>query len=261
MRADPAYGYRTLQRHEELARVLPAGPVSASVKKESPQTLTETLDGLRGNAKFKQLLNQLFKQNAEKSPAERVGLYVFASIEQRSTMQTLDLTHQSLFSPEHHLREQHRLRCMNLPGHMTDVNQVVVVFELLLTRDEDVVNTIAVFYDDNTYVVPDPDRTIRRLARKLGKSPEDISALITKIDHWSEEMRDPEAVRNLFATMAGAESLAAFNRDVIKQMHVCAACNAYGPDLAKCGRCRAIYYCNATCQKQHWATHKVECKK
>jgi hypothetical protein len=26
-----------------------------------------------------------------------------------------------------------------------------------------------------------------------------------------------------------------------------------------CGRCRVVYYCNATCQNEHWMTHKKFC--
>jgi hypothetical protein len=34
------------------------------------------------------------------------------------------------------------------------------------------------------------------------------------------------------------------------------------PALLKCTGCQKVFYCNVTCQKQHWkATHKAECAK
>jgi len=38
----------------------------------------------------------------------------------------------------------------------------------------------------------------------------------------------------------------------------CAVCGQ--PSALKCGRCRLINYCNATCQREHWSNrHKREC--
>jgi hypothetical protein len=28
-----------------------------------------------------------------------------------------------------------------------------------------------------------------------------------------------------------------------------------------CGRCKLAYYCNQNCQRQHWSSHKTDCKK
>eukprot|EP00741_Cyanophora_paradoxa_P011720 tig00020563_g11324.t1 len=44
-------------------------------------------------------------------------------------------------------------------------------------------------------------------------------------------------------------------------VHVCcAACSAEGTSLKECGRCRAVSYCNAECQRAHWRQHKAACK-
>ena len=29
----------------------------------------------------------------------------------------------------------------------------------------------------------------------------------------------------------------------------------------RCSRCQSVYYCDATCQKNHWPTHKLICKR
>ena len=39
----------------------------------------------------------------------------------------------------------------------------------------------------------------------------------------------------------------------------CAKCDQ--PAEHKCGRCKVARYCNLECQRDHWPTHKAECKK
>ena len=34
----------------------------------------------------------------------------------------------------------------------------------------------------------------------------------------------------------------------------------FGDGLKKCGRCKEARYCSAECQKEHWATHKKDCR-
>lgn len=44
--------------------------------------------------------------------------------------------------------------------------------------------------------------------------------------------------------------------------YLCGACKrppALGEKLLKCGRCRAVTYCNQDCQKADWSQHKVVC--
>lgn len=38
----------------------------------------------------------------------------------------------------------------------------------------------------------------------------------------------------------------------------CPNCEGKNANL-KCSRCKVVYYCNATCQRTHWKTHKAEC--
>jgi len=39
----------------------------------------------------------------------------------------------------------------------------------------------------------------------------------------------------------------------------CTACAA-GPARRRCSRCKAAYYCDRTCQKSHWKTHRHACE-
>lgn len=45
---------------------------------------------------------------------------------------------------------------------------------------------------------------------------------------------------------------------------LCAACSrppSVGLPLLRCGRCKAVWYCCAECQKSHWGRHKAVCNK
>jgi len=42
-------------------------------------------------------------------------------------------------------------------------------------------------------------------------------------------------------------------------MEQCARCGADGAKF-KCSRCQGAFYCQQSCQREHWATHKVTCK-
>ena len=50
------------------------------------------------------------------------------------------------------------------------------------------------------------------------------------------------------------------NRDN-ETAHCCAECGVQGGvSLKACKSCMQAKYCNAECQKKHWATHKTACK-
>eukprot|EP01113_Clastostelium_recurvatum_P051378 TRINITY_DN9971_c0_g2_i1.p1 TRINITY_DN9971_c0_g2~~TRINITY_DN9971_c0_g2_i1.p1 ORF type:complete len:158 (+),score=25.00 TRINITY_DN9971_c0_g2_i1:381-854(+) len=40
----------------------------------------------------------------------------------------------------------------------------------------------------------------------------------------------------------------------------CSSCGSHASDLLMCSRCKLASYCNATCQRAHWRTHKKTCK-
>lgn len=40
---------------------------------------------------------------------------------------------------------------------------------------------------------------------------------------------------------------------------ICEQCFTRKKGLAKCGKCKKAFYCNAKCQKKNWAMHKLEC--
>jgi hypothetical protein len=42
--------------------------------------------------------------------------------------------------------------------------------------------------------------------------------------------------------------------------YCCAECGVGGASLKTCKSCMHARYCNADCQRNHWPTHKKECK-
>lgn len=44
-----------------------------------------------------------------------------------------------------------------------------------------------------------------------------------------------------------------------KAKYLCAFCCEMPSETLCCGRCKKAYYCNAACQRKHWATHKLSC--
>ena len=47
--------------------------------------------------------------------------------------------------------------------------------------------------------------------------------------------------------------------DEKKGAKICASCAEIKESMQRCTRCKAAYYCNATCQLAHWQVHKQPC--
>lgn len=45
-----------------------------------------------------------------------------------------------------------------------------------------------------------------------------------------------------------------------RNLRTCAFCARRTFNLSKCSACKAVYYCDAECQKKHWPEHKKDCK-
>ena len=42
---------------------------------------------------------------------------------------------------------------------------------------------------------------------------------------------------------------------------VCSSCSMSPAKLLRCSGCQSAWYCNSTCQRAHWSSHKAECKR
>ena len=47
----------------------------------------------------------------------------------------------------------------------------------------------------------------------------------------------------------------------VNENSCCSACKKVSQSLKRCSRCRSTVYCSVECQRQHWAQHKMACKK
>jgi hypothetical protein len=66
------------------------------------------------------------------------------------------------------------------------------------------------------------------------------------------------AIKSAAAGDAGALSL--LRAEAVAQRR-CAACSGTERRLQRCARCHAVVYCSPACQRQHWAEHKLRCKR
>lgn len=48
--------------------------------------------------------------------------------------------------------------------------------------------------------------------------------------------------------------------EVAKPIRVCGGCSKRITDAKRCGRCKAVYYCDAKCQQEDWFSHSPECR-
>jgi hypothetical protein len=54
----------------------------------------------------------------------------------------------------------------------------------------------------------------------------------------------------------GGDFQAGMNEDA----NCCAECGKGGTSLKTCKSCMSVKYCDAACQRNHWPTHKKDCK-
>lgn len=92
-------------------------------------------------------------------------------------------------------------------------------------------------YDDASFIeeLAGSDRSLRELASDVGMSLSDARNVAYRL-------------RVSVPVKAGAPSFKA-----------CLSCGAK-EGIKACGRCKAVYFCNAECQKRAWPGHKVACQ-
>jgi hypothetical protein len=74
---------------------------------------------------------------------------------------------------------------------------------------------------------------------------------------WMATFVSPLYTDNPHFTFESADSS---NRSM-NDNNCCAACKKVSQSLKRCSRCRSTVYCSVECQHQHWAQHKMVCKK
>ena len=61
-------------------------------------------------------------------------------------------------------------------------------------------------------------------------------------------------------TMAAIDATADQRLATLRAGRICAGCGQRAAGLCACSRCRAAFYCSLACQRQHWDTHKRDCR-
>jgi hypothetical protein len=44
------------------------------------------------------------------------------------------------------------------------------------------------------------------------------------------------------------------------ECRTCAHCNSPNMAKSRCGQCKSVWYCDRECQRQHWGSHKAQCR-
>lgn len=89
---------------------------------------------------------------------------------------------------------------------------------------------------------------VRKTSRARGQS--------SSLTHLSETIRRIETSD----TREDAEVITTLLRGVAERAwNKCAFCNVDSSVAMRCGGCKQVRYCNRTCQRNHWATHRVVC--
>ena len=68
-----------------------------------------------------------------------------------------------------------------------------------------------------------------------------------------QQLRDRMEQRNL------VEELSCPGWPTKKGARICVRCKKIAVGLRRCSRCAVVYYCDQTCQRKDWKTHKTVC--
>ena len=128
----------------------------------------------------------------------------------------------------------------------------------------DVLRRINVFYADLEWPILDKytrfitlDDLRHHLQVKVGLPPR-FTSLLTNLFTDSRAM-----------SLTSSSCIVDFTEDrQIHKVHIlpkrqgyraCSSCGLVKASLPKCSKCKAAWYCDATCQTQHWPAHKRTC--
>jgi hypothetical protein len=133
--------------------------------------------------------------------------------------------------------------------------------KMSLTGKKDGTNRLVVCDDDGRI----RDLTTGRIVYPLSRFSDHNTVPVSK---YGEEILNTKAVtgeyKELFkhaadGTFIGTERVAKKGLTEPPTGAVCAACAGAG--AKRCARCKLVFYCSATCQKNHWAEHRKTCAK
>ena len=150
------------------------------------------------------------------------------------------------------------------PLHVAARHGHVDIVKLLLEQPDIAIDAVAVPASVSGALVPGTTALIGAIrpwkgahSKSVGGHAHIVAMLLAKGASTSEQAEGRTA-REWARHLGHAECVQALKARRCAVCHATAA--ALGLEkLQKCGRCRAVYYCGAEHQKEHWSQHKPEC--
>lgn len=87
-----------------------------------------------------------------------------------------------------------------------------------------------------------------------------ITGVVRRDTFYLSDMTSADYVRVLKKMEPGEHSIAKIRETTWGLLRNCTACQKRGISLPKCS-CKAVYYCNAECQRADWPKHRETCMK
>jgi hypothetical protein len=78
---------------------------------------------------------------------------------------------------------------------------------------------------------------------------------------WHENMGEERSIKSKEFMKTRIDKLPLSRGEIVdKKIHKCNLCRTESIHITKkCGACRKVYYCSASCQKLNWPYHKMKC--
>lgn len=118
------------------------------------------------------------------------------------------------------------------------------------------VRYVMYFVNEFSRVAQECDRMPEGAARD--KRRKKLAGCLTP-ENFAKEFESWRA-EQVAANLPGSDTLKCLVT-IERPRQLCVACGGKPSTLSLCARCKAVYYCNRTCQKQDWDQHKKTCGK
>ncbi|MES1909707.1 MAG: hypothetical protein MHM6MM_002407 [Cercozoa sp. M6MM] len=94
------------------------------------------------------------------------------------------------------------------------------------------------------------------LLREAGDLDEFVRQLLSERGEFSENLRERQ--QDMAVITDAYDSFGTELHEQVRKANCCAQCNVVAKN--RCSRCKQVWYCSRTCQRNHWTLHKQDCR-
>ncbi len=95
---------------------------------------------------------------------------------------------------------------------------------------------------------------VEKIRQLLSSPHSDYRLVIGHCEQWPYSYLGDQEMKH-----GEVQAMVFWRRDFFSHTHFCAQCGGSLPTIKRCGKCKAIRYCSADCQRIHWPFHKADC--